>query len=106
MGVEVEFVGSLDRARSKSGADRRVTLPRVMICVAKMSTKSLPKRKLPEASELSEKEAGAWIAVNKGSINRDLSAARKRLRAGQCRQWDFSKFVARARKRSAAKKKK
>ena len=70
-----------------------------------MSTKSRPKAKLPQDVDLSEKEVGAWVAANKVAINKDLAEARKGLRAGQGRAWNFTKFVARAKKRSAAKKK-
>jgi hypothetical protein len=71
-----------------------------------MNTKSRPKAKILQASDLSEKEVDAWIVANKASVNKNLAAARKSLRAGQGREWDFPKFVARAQKRSAAKKKK
>lgn len=71
-----------------------------------MSTKLLSKQPRILASDLTEKEADAWIAANKDLVNKDLAAARKGLRAGQGRQWDFTKFVARAQKRSLAKKKK
>lgn len=71
-----------------------------------MSTKASAKQKRPHASDLSEKEVDAWIQANKSSINKDLAVARKGLSAGQGREWDFAKFVARAQKRSTTKKKK
>jgi predicted metal-dependent hydrolase len=58
-----------------------------------------------QASDLTEKEVDAWIAANKTAINKDLAAARKSLRLSQGREWNFSKFVAKVQKRSAAKKK-
>lgn len=67
-----------------------------------MKTKS--KTVLPVA-DLTDDEVDAWIRKNKDAINRDLATARKSLRAGQGRKWDFDKFVARAQKRSATKKK-
>jgi hypothetical protein len=52
-------------------------------------------------AELTDKEVDAWIAANKSAINKDLAAARESLRTDQGREWDFSKFIARALKRSA-----
>jgi len=71
-----------------------------------MSTKSLVKQKRLQTSDLTEKGAAAWIAENMPAINKDLAAARKSLRAGQSREWNFSKFIAKAQKRPAANKKK
>lgn len=71
-----------------------------------MSGKTRTKQKSVQASDLTEDEVDAWIAANKASINKDLAAARKGLRAGKGRPWDFSKFLARAKKRAAAKNKK
>ena len=69
-----------------------------------MKVKARAKPIVP-AADITDKEVDSWVRKNKESINLDLAAARKGLRAGQGRTWDFAKFVARARKRSAAKKK-
>jgi hypothetical protein len=71
-----------------------------------MTTKARSKQKLPQVSDLSESEVDAWVSRNKAAVNKGLAEARKSLRAGQGREWDFAKFVARAQKRSAKKKQK
>jgi hypothetical protein len=70
-----------------------------------MKSKSRSKLSSLPGADLSETEVGAWVRRNKAAINRDLAAARKGLKGGEGRPWSLVKFVARAQKRSAAKKK-
>ncbi len=69
-----------------------------------MKAKARAKPVVP-VPDLTDKEVDSWVRKNKVAINCDLAVARKSLRAGQGRTWDFAKFVARAQKRSTAKKK-
>ena len=69
-----------------------------------MKEKARAKPVVPTA-DLSDAEIDSWVRKNKESVNRDLAVARKGLRAGQGRTWDFAKFVARAQKRSTTTKK-
>jgi hypothetical protein len=70
-----------------------------------MKSKSRPKLSSLPSADLSETEVGVLARRNKAAINSDLAAARKSLKAGEGRPWNLVKFVARAQKRSATKKK-
>lgn len=70
-----------------------------------MKLKPRPKKKDLQANDLTEREVDAWISTNKDAIERDLTAARKSLRNGEGRPWNFTKFIAKARKRLPAKRK-
>ncbi|MBP6012004.1 MAG: hypothetical protein KBA31_07235 [Alphaproteobacteria bacterium] len=70
-----------------------------------MKSKSRSKPSNLPGADLSETEVGAWVRRNRAAINSDLAAARNGLKAGEGRPWNLVKFVARAQKRSATKKK-